>query len=879
MNFKVFSTGTTNIFPIANSANGGQYLSEFNLRSRETVWTDPTVTYSIGLSFTHGFDDYKVQVQQNSSGVQTGNLTLQILPGRALVNGHYVENLAPIAIDLDAANQDLSDHSMEMLDGDLAVGLRAFYSTESTIAGSLEIEDEADEYYQGIQVVIVPKKELVLPTDSPDDPDQVNCHLLLATMTLIRGNGVITNIKQNPQKVCGIPAERIGSMSKALSSDFVSKRDLNPKRNYVFSGKGTNPNTGRDTWCDATNALVNWAADSQRVSTPPISQAEFGYNEKGETTLTLPILTPDGMVDSYGNAEYYESRVMKLPVANYSKNTPGTVDQTYTNNIKLLAKKLAEAYHIADGDQIYYLEEKDDDGDPLHTLPSIKSGWNIGDYVLVGQDYTVENVASDMRAPSTFYAIVPGPVKSYEYAGTSVPNNKGVELEQVEINNFTAPSSGTSYNSGDNDGPFSDCDQFRGQAGKDYFTVINNGNKYYYKVSASGPRDWSDAIFLTGTFGLAQEELVGGFYNIANTNLDQGYVALDGDGHLVLLDYGLLRTGVLAYQLGEDYTIPAESTVAETQTQLNEYVNERVAFPNATQVANSKTPNIINIYINLAAEDSEAVLDFGNIDSRFGAIIYLHIAGSATASTTINIHDCQKLRIDSNIEGTPVINLYRSNLYYDPAVLNYIIGCPRDSNSYSSDFTGIEGLQLWYEKFNSTDPNLVVNGLTVDELDAAIIAQRIDFWNELSPNDNHFKVALNSITFAHTGIITGCELLVANLSTENIETGKKIVVGDFTLPQGEGLIYPYKCVTKPLKVVGNFTNGYYTGANDAWLISNTNFTALTQTYIGDTTISGSIAFNTDTEYITADLPENIEDAGIECWAKDKYARFSGGAIV
>ena len=103
MNFKVFSTGTTNIFPIANSANGGQYLSEFNLRSRETVWTDPTVTYSIGLSFTHGFDDYKVQVQQNSSGVQTGNLTLQILPGRALVNGHYVENLAPIAIDLDAA--------------------------------------------------------------------------------------------------------------------------------------------------------------------------------------------------------------------------------------------------------------------------------------------------------------------------------------------------------------------------------------------------------------------------------------------------------------------------------------------------------------------------------------------------------------------------------------------------------------------------------------------------------------------------------------------------------------------------------------------------------------------------------------------------------
>ena len=43
MNFKRFSVGTTNIFPIANSTAGGQLLTEYNLRSRESVNTNQSV--------------------------------------------------------------------------------------------------------------------------------------------------------------------------------------------------------------------------------------------------------------------------------------------------------------------------------------------------------------------------------------------------------------------------------------------------------------------------------------------------------------------------------------------------------------------------------------------------------------------------------------------------------------------------------------------------------------------------------------------------------------------------------------------------------------------------------------------------------------------
>ena len=53
MNISKFPVMSTNLFPATNSTAGGQLITEFNLKSRETVGTDPTVEYKIGPSYTH----------------------------------------------------------------------------------------------------------------------------------------------------------------------------------------------------------------------------------------------------------------------------------------------------------------------------------------------------------------------------------------------------------------------------------------------------------------------------------------------------------------------------------------------------------------------------------------------------------------------------------------------------------------------------------------------------------------------------------------------------------------------------------------------------------------------------------------------------------
>ena len=160
MNFITFSVGTTNIFPMANSTTGGQYATEFNLRTRESVCTPQNVTYMIGPSYAHGEADYKV-----TSGTQLGRGSSMIViqPGRAVVNGHFVQNLSEMQIDLSAARA-----ADPTLVGKLCIGLKAMYSTLPTMAGTLETED-SELMYEGIQVVVLPEAQFKLPADVPTD--------------------------------------------------------------------------------------------------------------------------------------------------------------------------------------------------------------------------------------------------------------------------------------------------------------------------------------------------------------------------------------------------------------------------------------------------------------------------------------------------------------------------------------------------------------------------------------------------------------------------------------------------------------------------------------------------------------------------------------
>ena len=103
--------------------------------------------------------------------------------------------------------------------------------------------------------------------------------------------------------------------------------------------------------------------------------------------------------------------------------------------------------------------------------------------------------------------------------------------------------------------------------------------------------------------------------------------------------------------------------------------------------------------------------------------------GAADSNVTINIEDCERIRIDT-ISGTPHVNLYRSCLYYDYTILDRLA---QDT---------IEDMRLWYVMRKSTDPRLTVDYMTVREYDTPTISSGTDFYDTSTPNDNHFLDAL-----------------------------------------------------------------------------------------------------------------------------------------
>ena len=773
MNFKTFAVGTTNVFPASNTTEGGQYLSEWNLRSRESVGTDPNVTYMIGPSYTHSDRDFEVRKHTDNGNI-VSNSQIEIAEGRCLLNGHFVQTLAPMVIDLLDANETLRKNGFAPLKGKLIIGLRAMYSDEVTMAGSLIAEGDT-RYYEGLQVVILRadagEGELgfKLPSDVPTQPEKVTAHIKLAEFNYVNGN--ISSIVQNKDKCKILPASRISNVDELISKGYVGKAGLNPKKLYVFAGKGTDPKTEKDTWCDATKSLMVWdSAPTTTHDEPAVSSACFAITAGGVVQLYVPHKQIDGgMTDSNGRAEYYAPVTLPMPVADYAEGTPGTVDAKYTNHIKAIGEKLDNFFHIVKGKQVGYVDVLDD----ISKLPPLNQSWNVGDYILVNEDHTQESSNDGVRPPSTMYVVLPGIVSSIQFKALAMANEPtpsnitGVCIASESVIDLPDTSNAQSM-----DSVFGIPNPaYRGVVDSDYFVATWQDKddavpvNYYYVVSATQAKEYSSAVYLTGEMPLAQELVIGGFLNVPNDALGEGYVIRDESGHLRLLDYPLLRSGTLAYQLAEDFRMPEGITAQEIQNNLNEYVNYRVAFRNDIEIASGDVdPYVIHVYLTLPeeSEGESPMLTIRGIDSRFNTSVHLHIKGNASPATIINIYDCEKLRIDANIEGNPTLNISRCNLYYDASILEYV--------------SHIDGLSLWYERYSDNDPNLVVDNMTVIETDAPIISDEIDIWSNDVPNDNHYTYALKSVTFGKDGTIIGCQLYVRNDTTANIEENKYIIV-------------------------------------------------------------------------------------------------------
>lgn len=863
MNLIRFPVSSTNIFPIANTVSGGQLVTEFNLRSRESIGTSESVEYMIGPSYVHSESDFYVSVQIASdeyfnANVPISSSALQIGAGRAVINGHFFESLVPIVIDMPTLAAQAIENNETPLRGSLSVGLRAFYSTEQTIAGSL-LDENNEDMYEGIQIIILPTSEFKTPKDSPADQTQITAHLLLATFTYF--NGVITNIVNNyPGKCEMLDAMRVGNIDSLLETNYMSKVGLNPKKFYTVAGKFNGTDSSME-WCDSTDSMMVWdtLTPTYTSTQPAIQVAQFMADSgTGKVNLVVPHKQIDGMSSSSGQDRYFAPAVLPFPVADFTTGTPGAVDKYYTQSVKNVADKLNNLYSLANGKQKAYIAEMQDTVE----LPPINPEWTIGDYVVVGQDYTIQYQNSTLsRRPSTMYIVLAGPVLSLMYLSeTLIPQLSGAELGRKVSNVEPDTTSVAVYNT------YWDINSYYGAPGDYFLYIYVDGNNvehtYYYNVLMSGQKRYSDAVMITGQIPLAETTVIGGFLNAPDTAIDDGYVVLDSNGHLRVKDYALLRSGTLAYQLGEDFTVPTALTVSEIQKYLDEYVNQRIAFPTNAQLDNSD-PNRIHVYIDITHDDEGGTLNIYDIDSRFDTCVEFHITGNATDNVTINIYDCQRVMIDNTIGGSPIINIYRSGLYYDSDILDYV--------------STIRDFSLWYERFSVEDPYLSVDGMTIsqdmsDGIYSTTNVASSEDWGSSNPNDNHFSIALQSVTFDKTGTIAGCGLLVRNSSTVNVEFGKFVTVDTFELPQGPNLMYPRTRLKKQIKVTGQFI-AENTDETLGYVIQNTSFTALTQAYgdsYADGVAKGQVAFLVDAFNVMT-----TATAQIDAWDSNTFHYFYG----
>ena len=134
MNLKLFNVETTNMFPMSNSTKGGQLLTEYNLISKESALTTPSIEYTAGMSFVHSESEFLVTVLSSglnylNQGVTNSATTLMISKGRAVVNGYFVENLIDTVIDLAAINSSAETP----LTGNLAIGLKTYFSNSGLV--------------------------------------------------------------------------------------------------------------------------------------------------------------------------------------------------------------------------------------------------------------------------------------------------------------------------------------------------------------------------------------------------------------------------------------------------------------------------------------------------------------------------------------------------------------------------------------------------------------------------------------------------------------------------------------------------------------------------------------------------------------------------
>ena len=429
------------------------------------------------------------------------------------------------------------------------------------------------------------------------------------------------------------------------------------------------------------------------------------------------------------------------------------------------------------------------------------------------------------------------------------------------------------------DGTYYCTKLFRGVVNEDYFRYTltieeDEGSggettvQFYAKVTAIAetydtPSEWWGRIVISPAVPLAQTTQVGGFLNLDITDpltLGGGYVVMDGSGHLRLVDYDRLAMGEQAYRFGNDYTTENTLTIEALQEALDDWVNNRLVFPDEDKIAQTEQnianfqasggdilyavgpgfdENIIELTVQLPADpegDEQVKLNIHGLQSRFGGSVYLHLKGKAGPKTVISIKDCTKIRIDSSgligkaANAVPQIILQDSCLYYDADVIDKI------ASAYNTT--------LWYEYYgNGSDVSeLIVDGMTVRSTNAVAESVGVDYWSDDVNNDNHISLSLSSITFDTTLHIVGCEVIFKNATTANLsEDPYMIYETGFNLVSTAALPFSYRCLNRRIRIEGSVVSAYPASASDqAMTVLLTQMCMVSQVH-GNTSTPGSLA--------------------------------------
>lgn len=901
MNLIKFPVASTNIFPVANSTAGGQLVTEYNLRSRESVSTRQDVPYMIGPSFVHSETDFALSKPDNTTAV------LRINKGRGVINGHFIETFSDVDIDLLQENMEAASRHDPELSGQLRVGLRAFYSTELTMAGALAKENDAG-LYEGIQIVILPVNDFKLPSSDVQEAD-VTAHLWLGDISFI--NGKVSLGDTNGDKCRYLPASRIADSEDFLSTKYVTRDGLQTGSLYIFSGKGVENEDVPElsTWCQANDSLMIWdnnpevTSDATKVGPKEATFAVTKYLNGSDhgVALVIPHKQVDGYTDQSGNPLYFTYRSIDLPDADYNDSKPGIVTPAFINSIKQIETKINQYYALPEGKQIGYIDTLN----ATDELPELSSStnWQEGDYILVRNDLTVINGEGPV---STMY-VVRNCVRISEIRNEPVHEDETdpssawhFSTRADAISQIVTPGHDTVIA----DGSVSGNTQYYDSTQLDVNTIFNIDDVDYYRQNVSVNRnafivkytgtfldnqvprvETSYSVFrasatepvleyaqfiLTGYTPLATETAIGGFLNINNLDADVedgGYVYRDSNGHLRLLDYALLREGQLAYQLGQDFETSAALTVEGQQEELDEYVNQRVAFLTANETALRRKAGTdlftVTVTLNVPEHSDSVVYTIQGIDSRFGTAVVIKMTGYVDSNVNLLVSNCEKVRLDRSVIGS-TIGVIGSSLYYDADVI--------DSLTAASNMT------LWYErKDDLIDPNITVSGLIVTSSADGVTLDEVDFWHDQSGynNDNHFYIKLKSLIFDSTLHVIGATALVKDTSTENVSAGDLIYVASSMLPNTLDLPYPASRI-RPLLIEGSFVNGYRLANTNKFMLIDHDFSCkVLETPAGTTQAPMTLALHTHPTEVV--IPVGSEDIGstIDGWDVNNWYQIDG----